>query len=180
MSNDFEKDTREKISEVVEKHLPAQLGQKLQERLDQLAGLENKITELNEAHEYKNRMIKDYEEKEKLWGDLNNREFILSEKEQQLELDINANNILATHLDHRKEMLNLKETINDERRDDCFAMVGLVFGNNKFKHEKTTSEAVFTEGEMIQTGRYDNNSNPIYDVQKKEVAPKVETTEGEG
>lgn len=122
----------QEIRDIIAKNMPAEVGDVLKRQLLQAETDAAKVIDLT-------REIGDYRETNKNLTKenqvLRTRATAVSTREN--EVTIREAGVLDVK--HRLEMASLQLECERERRQDCFTMVGLIMGNNKYKYSRNES-----------------------------------------
>lgn len=171
-------DLQAKLREAIAEYLPAETSGLLRERLDALVkleeerpGLEERLAVLTEANGRLVDSNAQWRNKERtlelIKEALGERETACTEREEKCR--------------HREEVIDLKEAHAKERVDEMRSVVHDVFGNNRFKYDRTVMGPVPVAGHPGQLAdpSYGGCTTPPQSGHV-ETHPTTEHVEGEG
>lgn len=123
------------INEIIAKHLPAQVGEVLRKRLAQADALEVQVKEKQKEIELQREKIVKLETNNAAALEILKREqaLLAHEAEQRLR---------GLNLDSQAAVLKARSDIIDHLLERDERILGLVFGNNRFKYSQNISEQV--------------------------------------
>lgn len=146
------------IQEAIEKNLPAQVANKLQERLEELEEIESSYKDL--THDYKILEKSNIDLDDKV-QELSNQLQQYKEQEKRLTFENQELKTKQQELQLRESLLELKEKHTQEKCNLVMEMYRIPFANRKFREETTTPTTVHNE---VMQNAYDPASQAYRDM----------------
>ncbi len=142
------------IIAAINTNLSAQVGEVLRKRLEQLPSLEKQLKDKQEALEYSNKKITDFEKMGRTWSDLDDREKKVAERE-----------VKVREAEFAARVISLREQHAAERIKEMREVVQDVFANAKYKYKETTDKNIIVPGSNGSCAY----TQPVTDTKKIEV-----------
>lgn len=138
------------LNKIIEEHLPKQLGETLQKRLNELENVEEELKKSKEKIELLEK--KDYDKE----GTIGTLEFELRKTEKELADYINREHDLKQR-ENDVRFIVLERNLTLDRLNDFKEITNTVFRNSTVKK----NIFVYENDDKVQSGSYDMNGNPI-------------------